>query len=192
MSEVPKRFPKDILFQIRKEERLEDSSLLSVYLDTTLPLQEWADEVSEKTEEYYTEFERQFGREWRAILLTPLHMYSSQQGLFSASSSEFDKTKHTELTTAQLVFMGYEIGTDPEMLDSFTIDLTKRISQFQTINKRVKEDTLSSFVQIALYSGANYKDLCLKRIPEEEYCEPIATDDERLKDFRGFINGLEF
>ena len=192
MASTPERFPKDILFQMWKEEKLEEAPLLGSYLNKESNDKEWIEEVEESTRMHKENFDSFFGDEWSRTHILTLTMFAQRENIFTATSPEFNKDAHITLISSQLLFMGYEIGTDQEMLESFSKDITEKISTFHINNPKAKRQDLATFVTLGLYTGANLRDLVDNRMPPEEKCEKIAVDDVRLTPFRSFINGLEF
>lgn len=191
MENLPQRTPADFIYEYRKEKCLQESSLLFAYFDDSTDLDTWARNVGKEIEGYQRHFDRVFQPNWEFFLVKPVEESAIKDRLFSSRHPGMNIPKHTKLITSQLVFMGYEIGSDTQMLESFSGDILEKMAKYKIINIHSPKKNLHNFIRKGLNAGA-YHSLIEKDIEKVwNKKEIIKSSDERLDPYRDFINQLD-
>lgn len=186
MAGSPEYSDHEFFLQLRKEEVLDTSPLLSLFVDAQDHDELWVSCMEEKILEYRKLFTESFGNNWSDLTTTPLQILLSESALFSGFPTQQDRENHERFYIEQLLMMGYEIGPEKKLLNLYIPDIAEVTDSFAIRNRRTSLATITSFVKIGLYTGGELRN----KIETANEIE-VPSNSEKLDVYRDFINTLD-
>lgn len=191
MSQENEKFiPEPFGTNEKKQHVLENSSILKAFLADSADFSTWVDLQIKETSPMLNDFTEKLGDNWAFFAVTPLISLSLMNQVFNESYSDpAALNKYINLTTAELIFIGYEIGDDPILAD-FADDLLNKISSFPFIKPDIhdEQDTgLGQYLMLSLHTGNMIKkrfgDELMKKLPEQQKASstPAAWDPQAFR-----------